>query len=460
MLFALFFGSANLIYPAFLGIYSGSNWIPSIIGFCLTGVSLPLLGVMAVAKSGGDDVESLARPVSKWYAIFFSVALYLSIGPFFAIPRTGATSYSIGVAPILGNHFFIKVLYALLFFGLSYYLAMRPGKMVDRIGKILTPTLLIIIAIFVIASFLNPAGPLGKPHDIGNNTNNAFSSFPFIAGLIQGYGTLDALASLAFAIIVIDGVKGFGITKSKDITKITLKSGIIAISLLALIYIFIGHIGATSQSLFESKDGQFLLNGITIDGGHVLSKSSHYYLGAIGQIVLAIVIFLACLTTSTGLITACAEYFHKLLPQLSHPTWASIFTLISIFFYFGGLSEIIKWSVPVLYLLYPLTIVLILLVLSRKLFHNAPIVYQTTMALTAIPAIFDALTTLSEFTGLFKLPNTVTQFFTLTIPLGKYSMGWLPFAIIGFCIGYIILQFKTNKKLIKDKFLFMTNLSC
>ncbi|MGE9902961.1 branched-chain amino acid transport system II carrier protein [Streptococcus alactolyticus] len=444
MLFALFFGAANLIYPAFLGIYSGSNLALAIIGFCLTGVTLPLLGVVAVARSGASDVEDFVRPVSKRYALLFSIALYLSIGPFFAIPRTGATSFSVGIQPIFGDNLIAKIVYGLLFFGLSYLLAIRPSKIADRIGKYLTPALLIIIAVLVVASFIKPAGDIGVAHNAANDISNAFKDVPFVAGLIQGYGTMDALASLAFAIIVIDASKQHGAKTQSEVAGLTFKSGIIATVLLALIYIFVARIGATSQNLFSFTDGQFMLNGVPVDGGNVLSQSAHFYLGNIGQVVLALAIFLACLTTATGLITACAEYFHKLQPKVSHVSWATIFTLIALVFYFGGLSELIKWSLPVLYLLYPLTIAIVLLVLCSKFFQNSPIVYRLTIAFTMIPALYDALSTLSAMTGLFNLPNGVVYFFTSVVPLGQFSMGWISFAVVGFILGVIVQRVQKN----------------
>lgn len=446
MLFALFFGAANLIYPAFLGIYSGHNLLWSIIGFCLTGVSLPLLGVIAVAKSGAEDVESLARPISKWYAIAYSSILYLSIGPFFAIPRTGATSFSVGIAPILGDSFTNKAIYAAVFFGLSYFLAIRPSRLAENIGKFLTPTLLVIISILVIASFVNPAGGYGEAYNAGASIKDSFKDLPFVAGLVQGYGTMDALASLVFAVLVIEATKQFGAKNNKEVTKITLISGVIAIFLLAFVYIFVGRIGATSHSLFPFVDGNFMLNGKPVDGGQILSHASRFYLGGIGQACLAIVIFLACLTTSTGLITSSAEYFHKLIPRLSHIAWSTIFTLVSAFFYFGGLSVIINWSAPVLFLLYPLTVNLIFLVLMQKSFGNEPIVYRTTIGLTVIPALYDALSTLSAMTQLFTLPKTVTTIFEEVIPLGQFSMGWIPFSITGIIIGLLIRKSRQQKE--------------
>lgn len=437
MLFALFFGAGNLIYPAFLGVYSGSQFWLAIIGFCLTAVTLPLLGVVAIAYTGTEDAESLARPISKRFALLFSIALYLSIGPFFAIPRTGATSYSIGIEPIFGSSLWVKIAYAVVFFGLSYWLAIKPSKMVERIGKYITPALLFVLAILVVMSFLHPAGDFGIPYNAKPVMSESFADFPLVAGLIQGYGTMDALASLAFSIVVINSVKMFGVKDNRNIAKVTILSGVIAVVLLAVVYIFVARIGATSQSLFEFAGGQFTLNQQPIDGGHVLSQASLYYLGGIGRAVLAVIVFLACLTTSTGLISACAEYFNKLWPRLSHVTWATIFTLIALSLYFIGLSEIISWSVPVLYLLYPLTVVIIFLSLARNLFGNDARVYQMTVAFAGIAGLYDALSTLSAMTGLFVLPKFIVKFFTEVLPLGEFSMGWLPLATLGFVIGYV-----------------------
>ena len=437
MLFALFFGAGNLIYPAFLGIYSGSQFWLAIIGFCLTAVTLPLLGVVAIAYTGTEDAESLVRPISKRFALLFSIALYLSIGPFFAIPRTGATSYSIGIEPIFGSSLWVKIAYAVVFFGLSYWLAIKPSKMVERIGKYITPALLFVLAILVVMSFLHPAGNVGMPYNASPTISESFADFPLVAGLIQGYGTMDALASLAFSIVVINSVKMFGVKDNRDIAKVTILSGVIAVFLLAVIYVFVARIGATSQNLFEFDGAQFILHQQPIDGGHVLSQASLFYLGGIGRSVLAVIVFLACLTTSTGLISACAEYFNKLLPQISHVAWATVFTLIALSLYFIGLSEIIKWSVPVLYLLYPLTVVIIFLSLGRHLFGNDVRVYQMTVIFAGLAGLYDALFTFSKMTGWFVLPTPIVQFFTEFLPLGEFSMGWVPLAAIGFVIGYI-----------------------
>jgi LIVCS family branched-chain amino acid:cation transporter len=339
----------------------------------------------------------------------------------------------------------VKVLYALVYFGLSYWLAIKPSKMVERIGKFITPALLAVLALLVVTSFLHPAGNLGFTHNAGEGVGLAFADAPLVAGLIQGYGTMDALASLAFSIVVIHAVRNFGVKENRDIARVTILSGVIAVALLAVIYLFVARIGATSQSLFEFDGQTFLLKGQVIDGGHILSQASLHYLGSLGRAVLAVIVFLACLTTSTGLISACAEYFHKICPRMSYVGWASLFTLIALSLYFIGLSEIIKWSVPVLYLLYPLTIVLIFLSLAHKTFARDKRVYQLTMVFTALAALYDALAAFSSMTGFFSLPKAVVTFFSETLPLGEFALGWLPLAGFGFVLGYIWHLFAKEK---------------
>lgn len=298
----------------------------------------------------------------------------------------------------------------------------------------------------IIVSFINPIGSLGQPRNVSETINNAFRDAPFVSGLIQGYGTMDALASLAFAILVINALKDHGVSGKKQIGKHIVRAGLLACFLLSLVYVFIGHIGATSQSLFTLNRGIFEIYGTKVDGGHILNQSVAFYLGHLGQGVLSIVIFLACLTTSSGLITACSEFFHKLMPKISHVSWVNLFTVISTLFYFGGLSEIIKWSTPFLYLLYPLTIALIFLVFTKQLFDNHSLVYQTTIGFTFIAGFYDFTATLANMTGFFQMPSGISHFFTKTVPLGQYNMGWLVFTLTGYLIGFLCYRLLSNSK--------------
>ena len=309
MLFALFFGAGNLIYPAYLGQQAGENWLISMPGFLLTGAGLPLLGVIAIGYSGSRDVEALASRVAPWYGVAFAASLYLAIGPLFAMPRTATVSFEIAVLPLIGNLSpnMAQAVFSLLFFGLTYWLSMSPGKLVDRIGKILTPALLLTIAVLVGYAALNPIGaPLAAQGD--------FAVRPMIKGILEGYGTMDALASLVFAIIVIDAVRAMGVDNRSDLLKTTAISGLMAAGCLAAVYLLIGYMGATSVAGI----------GLQENGALVLSKSAQYYFGLGGNLLLGVIVLLACLTTAVGLVTSCAEYFNRLCPGISYKTFVII----------------------------------------------------------------------------------------------------------------------------------------
>lgn len=438
MLFALFFGAGNLIFPALLGLYAGGNVWQAVIGFCITGVTLPLLGVVAIGYSGSANLEELASRVSKSYGIFFTVALLLTIGPFFAIPRTGSVSYEMAITPIFGDDLVVKIIYAIIFFGITYWLAVTPSKIADNIGKYLTPMLLVVIIILVAMSFVHPIGSIGTAYNASSNLSDQYAKIPFFAGILQGYGTMDALASLVFAIIVVDAAKQFGAKSDKEVAVVTLKSGVIGVSLLALVYIFVARIGATAQTLFTLKEDVFYQGENVVSGATVLNNAATHFLGSFGSIVLGLIVFLACLTTSTGLVASCSEYFSKLLPQLSYKVLCIVFTLVSTIIYFSGLSAIINWSIPVLLFLYPLTIAIIFLAFTDKLFSGARIVYQTTIALTIIPALYDGISALSGATKLFSVPESIKSFFIETLPLAQYGLGWIVFLVIGFVLGIIL----------------------
>lgn len=199
MLFALFFGAGNLIFPAFLGQQAGSNWLSAMSGFLLTGAGLPLLGVIAIGYSGSRDVQDLASRVTPWYGVAFAAVLYLAIGPLFATPRTATVTFEIGVTPFIGpeHKTMALAIFSAFFFGVTYWLSISPGKLVDRIGKVLTPALLATIAVLVGYAAFNPMGELQA-------AQGGFADRPFVTGVLEGYQTMDALASLVFAIIVID----------------------------------------------------------------------------------------------------------------------------------------------------------------------------------------------------------------------------------------------------------------
>ncbi|CAM5179806.1 branched-chain amino acid transport system II carrier protein [Oligella ureolytica] len=425
MLFALFFGAGNLIFPAHMGQQAGENYIQAVLGFIFTGAGLPLLGILAMAYTGARDVQHLASRVTPLFGVFFAVALYLSIGPLFALPRTGTVAFEVGVKPFLGagvSESLVLLLFSIVFFALAYFLAMNPGKLIDRIGKILTPALLLGIAILGLKTILDPMGGLTEPQA-------NFLTHPFAEGFLAGYQTMDALASLVFAIIVIASLQAAGISNNQQLMRMTMGAGFLAALCLALVYGLVAYMGASSVEVTGWLD----------NGALVLSQIANHYWGTLGNLLLMVIIFLACLTTAVGLIAACAEYFARLIPKVSYNSFAIIFTVISCGLANKGLSGIISFSVPVLMLLYPLTVVLILLVFANSLFKGRHAVYLCTMATTFVVGLLDAW----EAVGLSQGTKAL-----LTNYLPWYGMGlaWIVPALIGFVVGLLLVALGAKKK--------------
>ncbi|RFB12557.1 branched-chain amino acid transport system II carrier protein [Bacillus sp. HNG] len=417
MLFALFFGAGNLIFPVQLGQLAGENVFSANLGFLITGVGLPVLGILALAFSGKSDLESLAGRVNPLYAVFFTVALYLTIGPLFAIPRTNTVSYEIGIAPFVSNQasHIPLVIYTVIFFGLTLYFSLKSSKIVDIVGKMLTPILLIVIAILIIAAFVNPIGAIQEPTE-------TYLTNSFFKGFQDGYNTMDALAAFVFGIIVINIMKERGARTKKEIMISTGKVALIAGVLLGAIYSSLAFLGATSV------DGL----GILDNGGAVLAAASQHFFGWYGKVILAVIVIAACLTTSIGLITSCATYFAKLIPALSYKKWAVIFTLFSAVISNFGLNTIISFSIPVLVLLYPLAMCLMVLTFLHPLFKGRKEVYQVSILFTFILSVNDGLNAAGV-----KIA-AINDLFTSVLPLYTVGLGWIVPAIVGGVIGFLI----------------------
>ncbi|MFD2130587.1 branched-chain amino acid transport system II carrier protein [Pseudogracilibacillus auburnensis] len=429
MLFALFFGAGNLIFPAQLGQYAGTNIWPAVIGFLITGVGLPLLGILAMGFSGSKNLQELSSRVHPIYGVFFTALLYLTIGPFFAAPRTGTVAYEVGIAPFIGegNEKIGLLIFSIIFFAIAFLFSMFPAKLVDNVGKILAPALVVLLAVLLLAAVFNPMGAIQSPEE-------AYQSGAFVKGFLEGYNTMDALASLVFGIIIITVIRSMGVTAKGQIFTEAAKSGIIAIILLGVIYVGIGFLGATSTSVL----------GIFDTGGPVLSGAAGHYFGTFGNVMLAVVIILACLTTAIGLITANAEYFNTLFPSISYKALVVFFSLLTFIIANFGLANIITYSIPVLMFLYPLAIVLMLLTFLSPLFNHSQIVYVATIAVTFLISIFDGLKALCSSLEIeyFSWMEPVLHFYKTVLPLYNEGLGWLLPAVIVIIITGIIAKFQ------------------
>ncbi|EKN70560.1 branched-chain amino acid transporter [Neobacillus bataviensis LMG 21833] len=427
MLFALFFGAGNLIFPAGLGQMAGKNIWMAIGGFLITGIGLPFLGILAMGFSGSKNLQELAGRVHPVYGIIFTSLLYLTIGPFFAAPRTGAVAYDIGIAPFVGGGFgqVGLILFTCVFFLVTLWFSLNPAKIVDNVGKILSPGIIILLFVLLVMVMVKPVGSIGAPQE-------SYVNGAFMKGLMEGYNTMDALASLVFGIIVINAIRSMGVTSTRGILMASAKSGIVAIVFLGIIYIGIAYLGATSTGAF----------GLFETGGPVLGKAASYYFGTAGNFMLSIVIILACLTTSIGLMTACGEYFHMLLPKVSYKMWVVFFSVVSFVVANFGLANIINFSIPVLMLLYPLAVTLMLLTFLSKLFYYSRTVYASAIAVTFMISLIDGLKTLCKLLEIsyFGWLQAIISFYEKTLPLYNDGLGWLLPVFIAILISGCIVR--------------------
>ncbi|USK72196.1 branched-chain amino acid transport system II carrier protein [Peribacillus asahii] len=424
MLFGMFFGAGNLIFPIQMGQLSGTNFWPALIGFLITAIGLPFMGILAFGLSGSNGLRQLAGRVHPLFGVVFSVALYLTIGPFFAIPRTATVPFVVGFEPYINPvHGSLYLgLFSFVFFAIVYYFSLNPAKIIDYIGKYLTPAFLVFLFILIVIAIVKPMGHFGKP-------TGDYSDLAFITGFKEGYNTMDALASLAFGIVVIQAIKGQGITNPKEIAKATWKSGIFAMVLMMLIYGLITYMGASSVSAIGTYD----------NGGLIFAAVAQHYFGSFGSILLAIIIVLACLKTSIGLITSCSEFFNRIFPKISYKLFVLVLCLMSFFIANFGLNNIIQYAVPVLMLLYPLAIVLILLALCSSLFGHKQSIYATTMFFTFCVSFFDGYSTLVDSLpgASLSLFESIKLFYMDNLPLYDIGLGWILPALVGAFIGFL-----------------------
>ncbi|APC46933.1 branched-chain amino acid transport system II carrier protein [Virgibacillus halodenitrificans] len=429
MLFALFFGAGNLIFPAQLGQNAGTNMWPAIIGFLITGVGLPLLGILAMSISGSNNLQELASRIHPLYATIFTSMLYLTIGPFFAAPRTGTVAYDVGISPFVGESYqqVGLLIFTLLFFAITLWFSLNPAKIVDNVGKILAPGIVILIVVLLAMVVIKPMGVTEPPEE-------GYRSGAFIQGFLEGYNTMDALASLVFGIIVIKAIRAMGVTSKRGILIASAKSGLVAITLLGVIYVGIAYLGATSVSTY----------GIFSTGGPVLSSAASHYFGMLGTVLLAIIITLACLTTSIGLTTACAEYFQQLFPKFSYKQFVVFFSVLTFGIANFGLTNIINYSIPVLMFLYPLAIVLMLLAFLSPIFKDKRLVYVSATIVTFLVSAIDGLKTLCGTLGIdyFSWMVPIISFYENVLPLYEQGLGWLLPAIIVILVTGIVARFQ------------------
>lgn len=407
MLFSLFFGAGNLIFPPFLGQSAGSSAPAAMAGFLATAVVLPILGVMVVAKFG--SLDQLAKPVSPRFGLFFSVVIYLSIGPCLAIPRAASVPFEMAVAPYLPESANLKLwmtAYSLVFFLIALRLCLNPGKLVDRIGQYLTPSLLLLLGILFVGFLFRGQTAVAQPQE-------NYARSPFLTGFTEGYNTMDALAGLNFGLVVINALYGCGLTERKQVMGYTLKAGVLAGTLLALVYGSLTYMGMNSSGVYALQD----------NGAWTLRCIVQQVFGEPGAILLAAIFTLACLTVCIGLINSTSQYFSMIFPKISYRLWAYGITVFAFLVCNLGLTAILSISIPILNAIYPMAIMLILLGLTHKLWENNSLTYPLTIAGTGVISVLHALDT----AGL-SLPFLTSA--CRWLPLYDLGFGWISVAVV------------------------------
>lgn len=432
LLFGLFFGAGNLIFPLELGQRSGANITLVTIGFLLSAVSLPILAVVATAASDSESLFDLSKAAGKKFAYFFTTLLYLTIGPGFAIPRTATTTYEVIFE---GSQRFYNptglFIFSLVFFSLVLFFSIKKASLIDTIGKFMTPLFLILLSVLLVFSIIQPMGPIGVFEPVERYTKNALA-----VGFVDGYNTLDAPAGLAFAIIIISNIKDFGVTDKRSMAKETLKSGLVCLLAMSLIYSGLSFMGGAAANILDEYE----------NGAVILSTISEHYLGRLGYLILSLIVFIACLKTAIGLVSACSEMFEDMFNnKISYKMYCVIFSLVSFLIANLGLSEIIKLSLPVLMFIYPLSIVLIFLSIISIFIGKRKFVYQLSLAVTSIFAFLDLLKASPDIISKSKPVVSILDFASKNLIGFDIGFAWFIPAVFAFCLSLLI-----DKKLAKN----------
>ncbi|WP_073507860.1 branched-chain amino acid transport system II carrier protein [Streptobacillus notomytis] len=419
MIFGLYFGAGNLIFPPFLGKESGRSFMIALIFFSITSIVFPTLGIIVVSKFNG--INKFSNMVGSLFALIFTTSMYLTIGPYLSVPRNASTSFEITIAPYitnLDNVIYYRLIYTTIFFSSVYYLAMNPKKIVTTLGKILTPILLLLIVIMFV-------GVLFKPLNITAPTGDYITS-PAIKGFIEGYNTVDALSGLNFGIIIAFSIRNLGITDENEITKITIKAGIVAGIILFIVYFMLTYIGLATASYFPD----------TKTGAEILVNAVRMNYGILGTLILGSIFIIACLSVSVGLITSISQYFSQNYPKISYRTWAIVYILTSFILANFGLANILKISIPILLSIYPVSLMLIILGLSSQYFDNSRLVFKSC---TYVTVVFSIGMVLNKYIG-----NVLDPMF-IHLPFYKLDLGWLFPAMITFIFSIILHKVKKNE---------------
>ncbi|HDS6401737.1 TPA: branched-chain amino acid transport system II carrier protein [Morganella morganii subsp. morganii] len=413
MVFALFLGAGNIIFPPMAGYHSGTDWFSASLGFIVTGVVLPFLTLITVAVKGRGERLSVDLP--RWVSVTFWVALYLILGSTFAMPRVTNTAYELGFLPLgfVEKSTASHLIFAFVFNFVSMFFMLKQGTMISAIGKFMTPALLFLLVSVGIAVVRTPLSPINEPI-------NQYVDFAFFSGIVDGYQTMDVLSAMAFGGIVARALASRGVTSPQDVVVITIKAGLIAVGLLAALYICLFYLGATSDAVSQTAT----------NGGQIFSRYVDALYGALGTWLMCGIVLLASMTTFVGVTSACADFFATFNPRLDYRFWVVVSTLLTTIVSTFGLDTLLRVTIPVLLLIYPTTVALVFLQFARRKMRNPRFTYGFTVAVLVVMSAFDTLNNI----GLLS-ENVLAVLHRM--PLFKEGIGWLLPGVIAFIISFV-----------------------
>ncbi|QBR12159.1 branched-chain amino acid transport system II carrier protein [Sphingobacterium sp. CZ-2] len=409
-LFAMFFGAGNLLLPPYIGLQIGDHVGITILAFGLTGILLPFFGILSIVNSG-EDFNDLGGRVHKNLAPILGSIIMLCIGPMIAIPRTAATTFEVGVLPSFPNA--QPIWTSIAFFAVTWLLTIAPSKVVDIIGNFLTPLLLVLLIGLIVVGVMNP---------IADYSTSALSTAEsFTLGFIDGYQTLDVLASVIFAGIIIMASKAKGYKDIKSKNYVVIAAGALAAVCLFIIYGGLIYLGATSG-----------ISDPGIKRSELLIYISRSILGDYGTIAIAISIALACLTTAIALTSAIGTFFSELTGnKLGYKLLVTICCVVSCVLSITGVDNIISFAYPILSFVYPIVITLVIYYVFFGAFVKSKLPYRLALAASTLMAVIGLLKQFNLLgDGIIDKLNH--------IPFFAYDLGWVVPSLIGFVIGILI----------------------
>ena len=402
LLFGMFFGAGNLTFPPQLGFESGGHFWPAIAGFVLSGVGIAILTLIIGTLNPKGYIHEISQKISPKFALLYLAVLYLSI------------------EPMLGNsHTSLWLLaFTAVYFALALWIAMNPSKILDSIGRILTPIFALLIVILVVVGAFKYGG-----HSTHTATE-AYKASAFGNGFLEGYNTLDALASVAFSVVAVVTLNQLGFKSKKEYISTIWVVGILVGLMFSGLYLGLAFLGNHFP-----LDTSTLGEGANL-GAAVLSNATQAIFGPISQIFLAVMVTVTCFTTTAGLIVATGEFFNKAFPQVSYKTYAIVFTRVGFAIANLGLNNIIAFSVPVLLILYPITITIVMIVIANKFVALSKPGMQVTVAVVTLIALLSVIGSQFKLAGLNALINF--------LPLSGASLPWLIPAILCILLSLVL----------------------